>query len=88
MVPDFRIKNCVVMFFCPYEGFICTFYSLLNCVFKDLEDTLGEGPCNDATTLAGIYIEKGYKIFYFCDATPLEYISCLIFLLCFKYIFI
>jgi hypothetical protein len=45
---------------------------------EGLRNELGKGPCNDAQTIATIYVERGYKVFYFCDAIASEYRYCLI----------
>lgn len=59
-IPDVVLGRCLLLFFCPLEGFPSTL-------------TLGDAPANDAVAVATVFADRGYTIFYFCDPTPSEY---------------
>lgn len=56
-IPPLTINNCAVLFFAPYTN---TSYAL------------NEGPVNNALRMAQLYKDKGYRLFYFCDPTPMD----------------
>ncbi|KAA6397502.1 MAG: hypothetical protein EZS28_006970 [Streblomastix strix] len=58
-IPGLEINYAVVLFFNVYEG---------------LPHTLGAGPVNDAINLAKLFVDKKYRVFYFMDSTPAEYL--------------
>ncbi|KAH7824794.1 putative Clan CD, family C14, metacaspase-like cysteine peptidase [Monocercomonoides exilis] len=58
-IPSITINYCAALFFNPYE---------------DLPHTLDMGPINDALLMAELFISRGYRVVYLCDATPREYL--------------
>ncbi|KAA6395793.1 MAG: hypothetical protein EZS28_008678 [Streblomastix strix] len=58
-IPGLEINYAAVLFFNTYEG---------------LPHALDAGPVNDALILGRVFVEKKYRVFYFMDATPQEFI--------------
>ncbi|KAA6364679.1 MAG: hypothetical protein EZS28_039794, partial [Streblomastix strix] len=57
-IPGLQINYCCAMFINPYEG---------------EQHSLGSEPLSDALLMAKLFIERKYRVFYFCDASPVEY---------------
>ncbi|KAH7821358.1 putative metacaspase-like cysteine peptidase [Monocercomonoides exilis] len=59
-IPPITIKYCAALFFVPREG--------------EVEEISG-GLVRDVVALAELFVERGYRVVYFCDATPKEYMK-------------
>ncbi|KAA6368317.1 MAG: hypothetical protein EZS28_036155 [Streblomastix strix] len=56
-IPVLQINYCCAMFINPYEG---------------EQHSLGSEPLSDALIMARLFIERKYRVFYFCDASPVH----------------